>query len=179
MDGSKARITRRMGGALLVGVFFVNLYLGLFDANLYKFQPLHSYLNWVIAAVTLGASMILLINPMRKVAFSILAGIIWPLVYLASLAIDVESRLCLGSGTNCFPSVNAAYQYLILNSPSAGWNLIQGVVPLAIALNVGAISAEIYSLYSVSRKRTSVKETVEKGIEKSSSSQLSFIGGSG
>ncbi|MDG6908474.1 MAG: hypothetical protein JRN20_22110 [Nitrososphaerota archaeon] len=123
----------RLAGCLLLGGFVITVYIGLFDSNLFTYSILHYYLNWLIAAVDLLA-MVLLFLKGRSTLWVPLAGIVWPLVYFASLVLDFETRLCLGSNLNCWPSVADAYQYLILGSTAQGWTLWPYTVPLQIAL---------------------------------------------
>ena len=148
---------------LLLGVFFVNLYLALYDTNLNAFQPLHYYLNLLISITTLVASVFLFVWP-KSARLVSLAGIVWPLVYLGSLAVNVESRLCLGTGTNCFASVNDAFGYLILNEPSAGWKLFQGIIPIAIVLLVATIGLSLFALTLRGRKMLPVSRTSDKEV---------------
>ena len=94
---------------------------------------IHYYLNWAIAAVDLIAAGFLFVRA-RSRLWVILAGVVWPLVYFASLILDFETRLCLGSNINCWPSVADAYQYLILGSAAQGWTLWPYTIPLQIVL---------------------------------------------
>jgi hypothetical protein len=129
----------RISGILLLGVFAVNIYLGLYDTNLKQFNPTHYDLNWLIAVVSLVAALLLILKPKSKI-FLTLGGIIWPVVYVLSLGVDVETKLCSGApSTSCWPSHTAAFDYLILNYsniPNAagyGWKLAP-VMPVAIGL---------------------------------------------
>ncbi len=169
MPLSRTAIAARMGAVLLMGVFFVNVYLGLYDTNLSQFQVLHYYLNFAIAAVTLVASLILFARPKNTLWLS-LAGIVWPVLYVASLAVNVESRLCLGTGTNCFATVNDSYQYLILNSPSAGWKLFPFTIPLAITLLVATVGLSTFGIYSLKTKTKNNQEQVKVKISPITSS---------
>jgi hypothetical protein len=129
----------RVSGVLMIGVFLINVYLGLYDTNLATFNPVHHDLNWIIAFVTLVAAALLFAMP-KSLPLVALSGIVWPVVYVISLAVDVWTKLCLGGSTaNCWPSHTSAFDYLILNYaniPNAsgyGWKLAP-VMPVAIAL---------------------------------------------
>ncbi|MHB8568044.1 MAG: hypothetical protein ACYC7D_11715 [Nitrososphaerales archaeon] len=156
----------RIAGVLLLGVFAINVYLGLFDTIL-KQQltgsttgiPLHWYLNWIIAAVTLIAAFLLLTNPLNSLWVSI-AGIIWPIVYVGSLGFDVYTKLCAGGGY-CWPSRTAAFQYLILNNanPNASggpWLLWSYTIPTAIGLLFIAWVLSVWALVLI-RKSENVR----------------------
>ena len=129
----------RLSGVLLLGVFAVNLYLGLYDTNLSQYNSLHYDLNWLIAAASLVAGIVLILRPRWKLWIA-LGGVAWPVLYVISLAVDVETKLCSGApSTSCWPSHTAAFDYLILNEaniPHAsgfGWKLAP-VIPVAIGL---------------------------------------------
>jgi hypothetical protein len=118
----------------MLGVFAINVYIGIYDSNLSQLSPLHWDLNWVIAVVDLIAAAILLANP-GAIIWKSLAGVVWPVVYVANLFIDVETRLCLGSpASTCSPTVSDAYQYLILGSTNQEWDLWPYTMRLAITL---------------------------------------------
>jgi hypothetical protein len=134
----------RGGGILLVGVFLVNVYLGLYDKVLSKYSPAHYDLNWVIALVTLVGAALLLFTPSSR-PWVLLAGVVWPLVYIISLFVDASTKMCGGGpASSCFPSTSAAFDYLVLNeatisgAPGYGW-AIAPVIPVAIALLVVVI----------------------------------------
>ena len=122
-----------ISGVLLFGGFVITLYIGREDANLSTYSSLHYYLNWLIATVDLIAVGMLFVKARSKI-WVLLAGVVWPLVYFASLVVDFETRLCLGSNINCWPSVSDAFQYLILGSQAQGWTLWTYTVPLQITL---------------------------------------------
>jgi len=152
----------RISGILLLGVFAVNIYLGLYDTNLRQFNPTHYDLNWLIAIVSLIAGLILILRPKSK-ALLTLGGIVWPVVYVLSLGIDVETKLCSGApSSSCWPSHTAAFDYLVLNYsniPNAagyGWKLAP-VMPVAILL-LGIVF--ILSLISFNSMRTPAKVPV-------------------
>lgn len=107
----------------MLGVFSANAYIGLKDTELSKLQPIHEAANFVIALLDLVAASILLYYAGGKKSWVLLSGVCWPLAYLSSLFVDVESRMCLFSGQNCFTSVNTSFQYLILGERSQGWQL--------------------------------------------------------
>jgi hypothetical protein len=121
----------------MIGVFLVNVYIGLADENLRSGYPSHYYVNWGIAVVSLIAALLLLARPgsRQSIAF---AGIIWPILYVLALVGDVYTRLCAGaSPESCWPTKTAAFDYLILNQKTVlgtlgyGWK-IAPVVPVAI-----------------------------------------------
>ncbi|SRR5579875_241185 len=143
----------RVGGILMLGVFAVNVYLGIYDTNLSQ-VPLHWDLNWVIAAVTLIAAILLLAKPLNAPLVT-LAGIVWPIVYVASLAVDVYTKMCLGA-SYCWPSRTAAFQYLILNNPNAeggGWKLFPYTIPIALGLLFVTFVLSIIVVASIYRSR--------------------------
>lgn len=157
----------RVAGILLLGVFAINTYLGVFDSNL-KGQltsstngiPLHWYINWVIAAITLVAAVTLISSPLSALWVT-LSGIVWPIVYVGGLGFDVYTRLCAGGGY-CWPSKTAAFQYLILNNPNApggGWNLFPFTIPTAIGLLFIAWVLSAWALYSIRKGRTVIQKT--------------------
>ncbi len=141
----------------MLGVFALNVYIGLYDTLLSSLQPLHWDLNWVIAAANLVAAIFLLVFP-RKIGLVTLAGVIWPVLYVISLGVDVYTRLCIGGPqANCWPTKTAAFQYLILNNPNIpnaagfGWKLFQGTVPIILALLFVTFVISIISVYSLRR----------------------------
>jgi hypothetical protein len=148
----------RISGILLIGVFFINVYLGIYDTNLANYNPVHHDLNWLIAVVTVIAAALLLVRP-KSLPLVALGGILWPVVYVISLAVDVWTKLCLGgSSANCWPSHTSAFDYLILNYstiPNAagfGWNLAP-VMPIAIALLFMVFVLSIVSVNSLMKAR--------------------------
>jgi hypothetical protein len=131
----------------MLGVFAINVYIGLYDANLSQLNPAHWDLNWLIAVADLVAATILLASP-RSFVWKSLAGIMWPIAYVASMVLDVETRLCLGAQASaCSPTVSDAYQYLILGSAEQEWILWQYTIQLAIALVLLALILTLLSLY--------------------------------
>jgi len=158
------KILSRVSGILLLGVFAVNIYLGLYDTNLKQFNPTHYDLNWLIAIVSLVAGLLLILRPKSRTWLT-LGGIIWPVVYVLSLGVDVETKLCSGApASSCWPSHTAAFDYLILNYASIpnvasyfGWKLAP-VMPVAIALLALVF---ILSLISVNSMRKPVKPPVQ------------------
>ncbi len=131
----------------MLGVFGINVYIGLYDTNLTQISPTHAELNWVIAAADLIAALFLLAKP-RNLIFKSLGGIVWPVVYVGSLFLDVETKMCLGAPANtCLPSVSDAYQYLILGSAGQEWVLWPYTIRLAIAFAVIVLVLSIVSLY--------------------------------
>jgi hypothetical protein len=130
----------------MLGVFAINLYIALYDTNLSQLSPLHSELNWIIAIVDFVAAVFLLAKP-ASLLWKSFAGIVWPIVYIGSLVLDVETRLCLGSSAStCAPTVSDAYNYLILGSSLEDWVLWPYTMRLAIGLVVIAIILSVISL---------------------------------
>jgi hypothetical protein len=148
-------ITRAAGGFTL-GAFALNLYIGLYDTNLSTYQPLHWDLNWVLVAA--GAiSGFLLIRYPRSMKMVLLGGVVWPIAYVASLAIDVYTRLCLGGNQlYCYPSKTAALDYLIYNNaniPGAiGWKLWPDTIPLALAFLAIAFVISAVTLFRLRKE---------------------------
>lgn len=128
----------------MLGVFTLNAYIGLKDTVLFKLQPTHQGLNFIIAAIDLVASSFLIYYSAGRRTWVLLAGVIWPVVYLFSLLADVESKMCLLSGQHCFTSVEVSFQYLILGSLSAGWllwpyTMISVILLLSLVVVLSAI----------------------------------------
>lgn len=127
-------------GVLTLGVFAINVYLGLYDESLSDNAP-HFYANWVIAAVRPVAALLLLLKSRSQGIIS-LAGILWPVLYTLALIGDVYTRMCAGvSAESCCPSRTVAFDYLILNEANIngasgwGWKLAP-VMPIDVALLV-------------------------------------------
>jgi len=130
----------------MLGVFGVNVYIGLYDTNLTQISPVHAELNWVIAAADLIAAIFLFVKP-GNLIFKSLGGIVWPIFYITNLFIDVETRLCLGAAANtCSPSVSDAYQYLILGSAGQEWVLWPYTIRFAIGLVAVVLILSLLSL---------------------------------
>jgi len=139
----------------MLGVFAINVYIGLYDTNLSQLNSAHWDLNWLIAVADLVAATILLVGPGNFV-WKLLAGILWPIVYVASLVLDVETRLCLGSQASaCSPTVSDAYQYLILGRAGQEWILWQYTIPLAIALVLLTLILTLLTLYLSQKEKSS------------------------
>jgi hypothetical protein len=118
----------------MIGVFLVNVYLGVADNNL-SATPSHYYANWGIAVVSLIAALLLLARPGSRPLVTF-AGVVWPILYVLALAGDVYTRLCAGTNAeSCFATKTDAFDYLILNQKTnpggPGWS-IAPVVPVAI-----------------------------------------------
>lgn len=124
----------RISGVLMLGVLSLNMYIGLKDVVLFKLQPAHQAANFVIIVVDLIAASFLIYYGQGKRLWVALAGVLWPAVYLLVLLADIESRLCLFSGQNCFSSVQVAYEYLILGSVAQGWHLWPFTILTVISL---------------------------------------------
>jgi hypothetical protein len=138
----------------MLGVLGINVYIGLYDSSLQLVSPLHWDLNWLIAVIDLTAVVALLAKP-GSTFWKSLAGIVWPIVYVANLFIDVETRLCLGMPASaCSPTVSDAYQYLILGN-STDWVLWPYTIRLAIALAITALILSLLSLYLRAAKEKS------------------------
>jgi hypothetical protein len=136
----------------MIVVFLVNDYLGAYDTNLSQFNTIHWDLNWVIAVVTLAAGLLLIAKP-GSVKWVVLAGLLWPIVYLLSLGFDVATRLCsFASSNSCWPDQGSAFQYLILNNANLpgglGWQLLP-VMPVAIVLLVVVIVISAWKVMSM------------------------------
>lgn len=151
-------------------VFAINTYLGLADSNLRNFNVAHYYLDWLIVAVSLMAAVMLFLRPRSK-ALVILSGIVWPTVYLGSLAVDVLTRLCLGaSSTSCWPSRSAAFDYLILNrvnisnAPGYGWKLLPGVMPLDISLLLIVLIISVTSVLASRSNSQNTRSTIQQQL---------------
>ncbi len=146
----------RGAGALALGTFALNVYIGLYDSALYQFQPLHWDINWVLAVASLVSGIFLIRFP-RSIRLVLLGGVVWPIIYVVSLAVDVYTRLCLGGNqAYCWPSRTAAFSYLILNNPNIaganGWKLWQGTILLALAFLAGAFVLSVITVYSLRRE---------------------------
>jgi hypothetical protein len=123
----------RVSAIFMIGVFIINIYIGLFDTTLQQFNVAHLYLNWLMAVVDIIAAVLLLAKPLERFLV-VLGGVVWPIAYITSIAIDVETRLCLGSGSCLLPNPAAAYDYLILGNSSLGWVLWPYTIFTAISL---------------------------------------------
>ena len=147
-------ILPKAGGVLMIGVFIINVYIGLFDKTLAQYNPTHLYANWTIAVVDLAAAVILLSRLSHNIRWTILSGIAWPLVYILSLAVDIETDL---GKPNLWPTPVASYQYLILGDPAQGWVLWKYTIPTAIFLLIiiAALSAISVSYVMRNRRKTS------------------------
>ncbi|MHB1909013.1 MAG: hypothetical protein ACYCQJ_09115 [Nitrososphaerales archaeon] len=105
-------------GAVMAIVFLLNLYVALSDKNLNPSVTPHYYLNWMITITDIVAFVLLFLKPTKDNLVA-LSGVVWPLVYIGSLGIDIESRLCLGApASTCFPSITDAENYLLFGSTS-------------------------------------------------------------
>ena len=135
----------------MVAVFGINVYIGLYDTNLSGLSPLHYELNWAIAGADIIAAAILFAKP-GSLFWKSLAGIVWPIVYVANLIIDVETRLCLGTpATTCSPSVSDAYNYLILGSAGEEWVLWPYTIRVAISLVIIVLVLTAFSILFATR----------------------------
>jgi len=150
----------RVGGVLMLGVFGVNVYIGLYDTNLTQISPVHAELNWIIAAADLLAAIFLFVKPGNSI-FKSLGGLVWPIFYISNLFIDVETRLCLGAAeTTCSATVSDAYQYLILGSTGQEWVLWPYTIRFAIGLAVAVLILSLVSLKFRSPKGRKLQQTI-------------------
>lgn len=124
---------RKVGGVLMLGVFLINAYISLFDRTLAQYNRTHLYANWAIVAIDLVATLILLSKFLQGIRWTIVSGIVWPLVYITSLGIDIEMDLGV---PKLWPTPFSSYQYLILGDPAQGWVLWKYTMPTAILLLV-------------------------------------------
>jgi flagellar basal body-associated protein FliL len=151
-----------VAGVLLAGTFAISVYIGLFDTTLAQANSLHEGLNWVIGALSLLAGVTLLLKSISSpsnVRWRLVAGVVWPATYLVSLFFDVETKLCFGTGVQCWPSIADSYDYLILNQSVEGWVLFPYTIRILIVLlalvMISTLSslAILWSLSSRSRQR--------------------------
>jgi len=158
----RSSLVARLGGVVMLGVFGINVYIGLYDTSLAQLSPLHWELNWLIAVVDLVAAVVLLVQ-LRNTILNSFAGIVWPVVYVANLLLDVETRLCLGTPVStCSPTVSDAYQYLILGSASEEWVLWPYTIRLAIALVILTLILVSIAFFTKPREKPSTAASVGK-----------------
>ena len=144
-----------ISGVLLIGVFSLNAYIGMKDIGLSQLQPVHEAGNFLLALLDLAAAAILLAYGTGRVRWLFLSGIAFPAAYILSLVADVESRMCLFTGTNCFKTVNLSYRYLILGDASQGWELWKYTIPTAISLLLVAMClTSVYCVLSMGKNRS-------------------------
>jgi hypothetical protein len=134
-----------VAGVLLLGVFAINAYIAAKDTSLSQLQPVHEIANSLMACLDLVSSSILLYYGRARIRAILLGGIAWPVAFLFSVFADIETRMCLFTGTNCFASVGDSYQYLILGSIAEGWKLWKYTIPTAIILLL--LAALLSSIY--------------------------------
>ncbi|MCL5066902.1 MAG: hypothetical protein M1368_00935, partial [Thaumarchaeota archaeon] len=134
---------------LMVGVFAINVYIGLYDKTLAQYSPTHLYANWVIAIVDLAAATVLLSNLGRNERWVFPSGIGWPVAYIISLVVDI--MLDLGA-PNLWPDPASAYKYLILADPNQGWVLWKYTIPAAILLLILVVVLSSISLAAMRKK---------------------------
>lgn len=150
-------VTRIGGAAMLLAALFI-IYIGAYDKNLSQFEPLHWDFNWLMAVATIVAGALLIVIPRNKIMVA-LSGVVWPIVYVASLGVDVVTRLCIGGASaNCWPSKSDAFQYLILNNPNIGngygWQLWTGTMPTIIFLMAVAFVLSILTLAGLRKSKS-------------------------
>lgn len=142
----------------LFATFALNVYIALYDSTLAQENVVHYELNIVIAAITFAAALALLVER-RSLPGRIAAGIIWPILYLGSLAFDVQTELCFGTGIHCWPSVADSYKYLILNEAVEGWVLSPYTMRTMIGLLIAAVFLSAVSVsFSLAASRSSKAE---------------------
>jgi hypothetical protein len=146
VDARHGLLLPRISGVLMLGVFSLNAYIGLKDNVLFEFQPTHQGLNFIIAVIDLIATSVLIYYAEGRKLWVLLSGIVWPIAYLTSLFADVESRMCLFTGQNCFSSVSVSFQYLILGQASQGWLLWPYTMLSTISLLTFIIVLSLISL---------------------------------
>lgn len=123
----------RSAGILVMVVAVFNIYIALYDTTLVHLNSLHHNLNWLIAAISILAAIFLLAKPSSKILV-VFSGLAWPLLYILSLYLDFETKMCLGTNINCWPTVSDAYDYLILGSRLEGWALWPYTIRVVIVL---------------------------------------------
>ncbi len=150
---------------MMLGVFLINVYIGLFDTTLFKLNQLHYYLNWGISIADLAAALILIVF-YRSRFLVLLAGVGWSAIYILSLAVDVETSLCIDTNyLNCWPSVSDAYNYLILGSQGEGWVLWPYTIRTAIALLIIIAVLSAFSFGYISRaSKQNAQARVNHGV---------------
>ncbi len=151
----------RIAGVLMLAVFGLNVYIGLYDRTLTQLNTVHYTLNWLIVVVDLVAAIVLLAMP-RSISWVSLGGIVWPIVFIFFLFIDIETTLCLGTNFNCWPSITDAYDYLILGSSTEGWVLWPYTMRFVIALLIAVIILSIASLRLGSGEFKTQQSTTQK-----------------
>jgi peptidoglycan/LPS O-acetylase OafA/YrhL len=151
----------------MLAVFALNAYIGTKDTGLAQLQPSHEMANSFMAFLDLVSASLLLAIGRGRVRWVLLSGVVWPVVYLLSLVADIESRMCLFTGTNCFASVADSYQFLILGSIAEGWKIWRYTIPCAIALLTATILlSAIFCIVNWPRQGTKTlreSETVASG----------------
>lgn len=143
-------------------IFALNLYVGLVDRNMFippniVITP-HYYLNWVLTIVDVIASAILFVKPTKN-QLVILSGIVWPLVYIGAIAIDIESRLCIGApSSSCFPTISAAENYLLFGSTSymAVVYFWQYTFTVILLLLIAVLAFSFLGLYLHNKTKSSI-----------------------
>lgn len=164
------KILARTAGLLLLIVFGFNIYIGLYDTTLNLLSPLHHSLNWIIAGISFITAAVLFVKPGSRLWVS-LGGVVWPILYIFSLFLDVDTLLCFGTNFSCWPSVADAYDYLILGSRAEGWVLWPYTMRVVISILIIVVILSALSLvlnYSPSRRKS---QKVNKKFEDGASSQ--------
>ncbi len=140
----------------MVGVFALNLYIGLDDRVLAETNLVHYYFNWIIVAVDLISAIFLFVKP-KSQQWIALSGIIWPIAYLLSLAADVATSLCFGTpaSSSCLPTPSDAFRYLIMGDPLEGWALWPFTIPSAILLLIAVIIISTISIIKLQKDKSS------------------------
>ena len=143
----------------MLGVFSLNAYVGMKDTTMFQLQPVHQGANFIIAALDFIAAAFLLYYGQGKRIWTLLAGVVWPAVYLFLLLVDIESRLCLFTGQHCFSSVKVSFEYLILGDSSQGWVLWRFTMPSAIVLLLIIL---VLSSFSAAKHKPTTKASISE-----------------
>jgi hypothetical protein len=158
----KVPIPIYVAGTLMFLVFALNLYVGLVDRNLFfppnTVETPHYYFNWAIAIIDIVSSGILFLKPTKK-QLVVLSGIVWPFVYIGAIAIDIESKLCIGApSSTCFPTISAAENYLLFGSTSymAVVYFWQYTFTLILVLLVAVLAFSLVGLYLFNKTKSSI-----------------------
>jgi hypothetical protein len=151
-------------GSLMFVIFALNLYVGLVDRNLFippnTVVTPHYYLNWAITIVDAVSAAVLFVKPTRNQLVA-LSGIIWPLVYIGSIAIDIESKLCIGAAaSSCFPTISDAENYLLFGNSSLlvvyFWQYTFALILILLTIVVALSSLGLY----ISNKRSTINPNI-------------------
>ena len=129
------------------------MYIAVYDTELSASES-HYLANIFIALIDLFTAYLLLSAKITAIKRVLFAGILWPVFYFFLLAFDVWTKLCYaGPNETCWPSEQAAFEYLILNDPNIGvpglgWRLFPYTIPIAIGLLCIIVAFSIITLAS-------------------------------